>query len=333
MRAMTLRAPGLDNLELAELPEQTPGSGEICVRLRASSLNFHDYAVAAGLISVAPNRILMSDGAGEVVGIGEGVSEFALGDNVVSTFYPDWVDGAPDSRYTQRIPGDRIDGYARDYVCVPATWFTKAPDQYTHAESATLTCAGLTAWRGLVNEGNVKAGDTVLVQGTGGVSMFALQFAKNAGATVIVTSSSDAKLERAKALGADHAINYREEPNWGVKAKDMTGSGGVDHVIEIGGPGTLAQSIAACRLGGHIALIGVLTGVSGEVPTAEIFKAQLKVSGMSVGNRRQQQDMIRALNVSNIRPVIDKTFELEGMRDAFSYQESQQHFGKICLSI
>lgn len=333
MRAITLRAAGLDNLEVTNLPEQEPAPGEICVRLRASSLNFHDYAVAVGLIPVASNRILMSDGAGEVIGVGEGANEFKVGDCVVSTFYPDWTDGAPADRYTRRIPGDRIDGYARDCVCVPETWFTKAPEQYTHGEAATLTCAGLTAWRSLVVEGNVKAGDSVLVQGTGGVSLFALQFAKNTGATVIVTSSSDAKLERAKALGADHVINYREEPNWGAKAKEMTGSGGVDHVVEIGGPGTLTQSIAACKLGGHIALIGVLTGVSGEVPTAEIFKAQLKISGISVGNRRQQQDMIRALNGSVTRPVIDQTFELEAISDAFRYLESQQHFGKICLSI
>ena len=194
-----------------------------------------------------------------------------------------------------------------------------------------MSCAGLTAWRGLVVAGGVKPGDFVLVQGSGGVSVFALQFAKMAGATVIATSSSDEKLERLKALGADHLINYKAEPKWGKKAKEMTGGRGVDHVLEVGGPGTLTQSMWACRMGGHIALIGVLTGISGEVPTYLLFSSQLRVTGIMVGNRKDQLDMNRAIAASGIKPVIDSRFPLDGIADAFRHQESQKHFGKICL--
>jgi len=334
MRIFQLEAPGIDNLVRTEQKDGTcePGPGEICVRLRAASLNFHDYAVVAGFIPVAPNRIPLSDAAGEVIACGGDVTAFAPGDRVMTTFYPAWQDGRPAPHLTRLITGDRNDGYARDMVCAPESWFTKAPAGYSHEEAATLPCAALTAWRSLMEEGQLKSGDTVLVQGTGGVSLFAVQLAKNAGARVIATSSSDAKLARAQALGADHVINYRTDPQWGVTAKEITGGEGVDHVIEVGGPQTLDQSIAACRVGGHIALIGVLTGVSGEVPTAEIFKSQLKISGIGVGNRRQQQDMVRALEASDIRPVIDRAFDLDDIQDAFRHLESQTHFGKIVLT-
>ncbi|MGL4542480.1 MAG: zinc-dependent alcohol dehydrogenase family protein, partial [Polymorphobacter sp.] len=202
---------------------------------------------------------------------------------------------------------------------------------YSHAEAATLTCAGLTAWRALVVDGQIKPGATVLVQGPGGVSIFALQFAKALGATVIATSSSDEKLERLKAMGADHLINYKTTPEWGVAAKALTGGRGVDHVVEIGGAGTMNQSIIACRLGGHIALIGVLAGFAGPVNTAAIMGGQIRLIGLFVGNRDHQQDMIRSINVSGLKPVIDSRFPLEGLADAFRYQESGKHFGKICL--
>lgn len=334
MQTIQLAKPGgLDNLKVTETDKPEPGPGEILVELKASSLNFHDYVVAIGGIPTPDGRIPMSDGAGVVAGVGAGVREFAVGDNVVSTFFPNWLSGRPTPFGSSGVPGDGADGYAREFVAAPETSFTKAPGGYTHEEAATITCAGVTAWRGLIVEGQVKSGDIVLVQGTGGVSIFALQLAKMAGATVIATSSSGEKLEHLKDLGADHTINYRENPKWGQAAKEWTGGRGVDHVIEVGGPETMKQSIFASRMGGHIALIGVLTGVTGEVPTAALFSNQVTVSGIAVGSRTHQQDMVRALEASDMRPVIDKTFVLEDIADAFRHQESQAHFGKICLGI
>lgn len=333
MKAIRLRHPaGLDNLKHEEMEGPgDPGPGEIRVRLRASSLNYHDYIVAVGGIPTPDGRIPMSDGAGEVLAVGPGVTAFAPGDAVVSTFFPNWLDGEPIPGGFAGVPGDGADGYAREEVVAPATAFTHQPRGYSHAEAATLTCAGLTAWRALVVEGRMKAGDTVLVQGTGGVSIFALQFAKAAGATVIATSSSDAKLERLKALGADHLINYKQTPGWGAEARKLTGGRGVDHVVEVGGPGTLAQSIAAVRLGGHISLIGVLTGRAGEVPTGALMAKQARLEGLIVGNRRQQIDFVRAIEATGLRPVIDRSFGLAEIADAFRYEESGAHFGKICL--
>ena len=231
------------------------------------------------------------------------------------------------------IPGDSVDGYAREYVCMPAHAFTKAPAGYTHVEAATLTCAGVTAWRGLVVCGQVKPGDAVLILGTGGVSLFALQFAKAAGARVIATSSSEEKLEKLKRLGADTVINYKAVPDWGQKAKDLTDGRGVDHVIEVGGPGTLTQSITACRTGGYIALIGVLTGFAGEVAIPALFSNQIRISGISIGSRADQEDMIRAITANRLKPVIDRRFLLQEIVAAFKYYESQKHFGKVCLEL
>ncbi len=334
MKAIRLRHPaGLDNLKHEDMAAPgDPGPGEIRVRLRASSLNYHDYIVVVGGIPTPDGRIPMSDGAGEVLAVGPGVTDFAVGDAVVSTFFPNWLDGAPIPGGFAGVPGDGADGYAREEVIAPATSFTRQPAGYSHAEAATLTCAGLTAWRALVVEGQMKAGDTVLVQGTGGVSIFALQFAKAAGATVIATSSSGEKLERLKELGADHLINYKETPNWGEAAARLTG-GGVDHVVEIGGAGTFPESITAARIGGHISLIGVLAGYAGPIPTVQIMGKQQRVIGITVGTRRQQQDMIRAIEANRIRPVISDHFPLARLGDAFRHQESGKHFGKIVVDI
>ncbi len=310
-----------------------PGPGEITVAIKASSLNFHDYAVVKGMIPTPQGRIPMSDGAGQVVAIGDGVTEFSVGDAVVSTFFPEWLDGAPPATAFTRVPGDGIDGYAREAITAPATWFTRAPAGYTHAEAATLTCAGLTAWRALFVDYSLKPGDTVLVQGTGGVSIFALQFAKAAGATVIATSSSNEKLERVKAMGADHLINYREVEAWGPKALELTGGRGVDCVVEIGGAGTLDQSMLATRVGGHVALIGVLAGFAGPVQTALLFSRNLTVQGLTVGSRKMQLDMIAGIEANGIKPVISDTFALKNLADAFRHQESGSHFGKIAVEV
>jgi NADPH:quinone reductase-like Zn-dependent oxidoreductase len=328
---MVVRAPGgLDRLELADRPDPgQPGPGEIRVALRASSLNFHDYGVAAGKVPAEDGRVLMADGAGVVEAAGPGVTEFIPGDSVVSCFFPDWQDGPPTIGNFSRTPGDGIDGFAQEHVVLPATAFTRAPAGFSHVEAATITTAGLTAWRALVVDGGLKPGDTILALGTGGVSIFALQIAKMAGARVIITSSSDEKLERARALGADETINYRRQEDWGARVRDLTGGRGVDHVVEVGGPGTLAQSIKAVRVGGHISLIGVLTGRAGEVPTAVLMAKQVRLQGLIVGNRRQQQDFVRALDGGALRPVIDRSFRLDELADAFRHEESGGHFGKI----
>ena len=335
MKAVRLAAPGgLDKLRLVDLPDPgSPGPGEIRVRVRASSLNYHDLGVVLGRANAADGRIPMSDGAGEVEAVGEGVGEFVPGDLVVSGFFPYWLDGEPTVGDFALTPGDGIDGYAREIVVAPASHFTHAPRGYSAAEAATLTTAGLTAWRALAVNGALKAGDVVLALGTGGVSIFALQLARASGATVIVTSSSDEKLARARALGADHTINYKQTPGWGRAVIDLTGGRGVDHVIEVGGPGTLPQSIEACRIGGHISLIGVLTGRGGEVPTGMLMRRQQKLHGLIVGNRRQQQDFVRALEATGVRPVIDRSFALAEIAEAFAYEQSAGHFGKIGLAI
>jgi NADPH:quinone reductase-like Zn-dependent oxidoreductase len=332
MRAIRLKAPaGLDNLVVGEAESRPLGGDDIRVALHASSLNYHDYIVVLGGIPTPDGRIPMSDGAGEVIETGANVTEFAVGDRVISTFFPLWLAGPPTLAAMVEVPGDRCDGYARDQVVGRATDFTHAPKGWSHAQAATLPCAALTAWRALFVEAQLLPGETVLVQGTGGVSIFALQFAKAAGATVIATSSSDAKLERLRGLGADHLINYRDDAAWGDTARRLTGGRGVDHVVEIGGAGTLAQSIAATRLCGNIALIGVLAGFAGNVPTAAIMGGNVRINGLTVGSRAQQQDMVRALEANGIVPVIDSSFALPAIADAFRHQASAQHFGKICL--
>ena len=333
MKAMILDAPGgLDRLRLVDRPDPgAPGPGMIRVRLHATSLNYHDYGIVSGNMPTEDGRIPMADGAGLVEAIGDGVTELAVGDAVVSCFFPGWLEGPPRVGDFATVPGDGIDGYALETGVAPATAFTRAPQGYDHAEAATITTAGLTAWRSLVVDGGLKAGDRILVLGTGGVSIWALQIAKHMGASVAVTSSSGEKLERARALGADFTVNYREQEQWGRQVHDWA-DGGVDHVIEVGGPATLAQSIDAVRIGGHIGLIGVLTGVSGQVPTAALMAKQARLQGLIVGSRRMQQEFVRALDTSDIRPVIDRRFPLEGLVDAFRHQESGSHFGKIAVT-
>lgn len=333
MKTIQLRAPGgLDRLELVDLADPgAPGPGQIRVRIHASSLNYHDLGVVSGNMPTQDGRIPMADGAGVIEAVGEGVTDFAVGDHAVSTFFPTWLAGGPVNGNFATVPGDGVDGYAREYVVAEETAFTRAPRGWSHAEAATITTAGLTVWRALVVNGGLKAGDTVLVQGTGGVSVFALQFAKALGATVIATSSSDEKLDRARLLGADHLINYRQQPEWATQALEITGGQGVDHVVEVGGPGTLAQSIQAARVGGHIALIGVLTGVAGPVPTAGLTIRQQRLEGLIVGSRQHQKDFVRALDALAIRPVIDRSFALEDIAEAFRFQQSGGHFGKVCL--
>jgi len=334
MRVASVKKPGgLTNLVIENRADPKPKAGEVLVRVRASSLNYHDFIVVLGGIPTPDGRIPMSDGAGEVIAVGEGVTKWKVGDKVISLFFPNWQSGQVEAAGFQSVPGDGADGFGCELYAGPETAFTRMPNGWTFDKAATLPCAALTAWRGMYVETRTKPGDWVLVQGTGGVSIFALQFAKATGARVIATSSSEAKLEKLRALGADHVINYKETADWGKKAFELTGGRGVDEVVEIGGPGTMAQSINACRPGGHISLIGVLTGISGDVPTAALFSRNITLSGITVGSRRQQEDMVEAIDATGLRPVIDSRFPLDQIAAAFAHQASQQHFGKIVLTI
>ena len=332
MRAMVLEGgAGLDHLSLQQRPEPEVGPGRVLVRLQAASINYRDLATVT---MMAPPRPLipLSDGAGVVEAVGEGVTRVKVGDLVMPSFFPHWTAGRPTP---ERLPalGGALDGVACEAIALTAEGVTKAPVGWDTAEAATLPCAAVTAWRGLMVEGKLTAGETVLVQGTGGVSIFALQFAKMAGARVIVTSSSDEKLERARTLGADETINYRETPEWAAAARKLTGGRGVDHVVEVGGAGTFQQSIAACALGGAIAVIGVLSGFVKDLNVAAIFGGNLHINGITVGSRENVEQMVRAIEVARLRPIIDQRFPLDDLPEALRLMQSGGHFGKVVIDI
>ena len=328
-----LKAFGLENLECVELAEPIPGPGQAVVRVRACSLNYRDLVVSKGSYgrAVKPPLTPLSDGAGEVVAVGEGVTRVKAGDRVAAIFMQGWLDGPPDDAKAASALGGAIDGMLAEHVCLDAAGLVRFPEHLSFAEAASLPCAAVTAWHSLFVSGNLQPGQSVLVQGTGGVSIFALQFAKQAGARVIATTSGkDGKEERLRALGADAVVNYRTTPEWDRAARDFTGGVGVDHVIEVGGAGTLPLSMKAVRRGGHIALIGVLSG-AGEVDPRFIFLKQLKIQGIYVGSRQMFEDMNQAIGVSGMRPVVDRVFGFDEIREAMAYLESGAHFGKVCV--
>ena len=338
MRAMQIQdAYGIDNLKLVERDVPKPGHGQIVIRLKASSLNYRDLATVkhgGGMGFTLPLPLIPnSDGAGEVVELGEGVTRVKKGDRVCPAFFQGWIGGGPAREKMSAPLGGPLDGCAQEYICVNAEYVSKIPDYMSYEEAATLPCAGLTAWRALIVENNLRAGETVLLQGTGGVSIFALQFAKAMGARVIITSSSDEKLERARKLGADETINYRSTPDWAKEARKLTGGAGVDHVVEVGGADTFMQSLSAMKIGGRIGVVGVLTGISKDVSIVAIFGQNLKINGVTVGSREHFDDMCRALVQNKIHPVVDKRFELADASDAFRMMESASHFGKIVLEM
>ena len=335
MKAMRIRQPAsFDSIQPATAEAPAPRAGEVRVRVRAAALNFRDVLVATGFFRSPDGLIPLSDAAGDVVDVGEGVTEFKPGDHVVSTFHPAWSDGHIERSQLIGGPGGPADGFACEFATRPLAHFTHAPRSLTHAESATLPCAAVTAWRAVVTDGQVKPGDRVLVQGSGGVALFALQFAKAAGATVIATSSGSDKLQRLRALGAEHVINYREQEKWGNAVLDITGGIGVDHVIEVGGPNTLAQSLVAARTGAHIAIIGAVAGFNVDtMPFAVVQAKRIRLQGVTVGSRRDQLDMIRAIEAHRITPVIDRTFPLDRLADAFRYQKEGRQFGKVCIDV
>ncbi|MEO8319384.1 MAG: NAD(P)-dependent alcohol dehydrogenase [Bradyrhizobium sp.] len=321
----------IDGMDLVERPAPAPGPGEVAVRIRAATLNYRDLLTVQGRGGTYKLRLVpFSDGAGEVIATGEGVTRVSVGDRVCPMFFQSWFDGGPSAANRRLALGGTRPGVLQEVMVLDAEGVTRIPGHLSLVEAAALPCAGLTAWRALFDEGHLRPGQTVLVQGTGGVSIFALQFAKLAGATVIVTSSSDDKLERAKTLGADHTINYRAVPEWGKAAADWAG-GGVDHVVEVGGKDTFRQSIEAAKVGGNILVIGVLSGFAQEIAIPSIFSKNLHVIGLSVGSRRMFEDMASAIGRSELRPVIDKTFNFTEVPEALRLMERGGHFGKIAI--
>jgi NADPH:quinone reductase-like Zn-dependent oxidoreductase len=318
-------------MELVEQPEPEPGPGQIAVRIRAASLNYRDLLTVQGNGgSYKLPLVPFSDGAGEVAAVGAGVTGISVGERVCPMFFPSWLDGRPSTGNRRLALGGTRPGVLQELMLLDAEGVSRIPDHLSFVEAATLPCAALTAWRALFDEALIRPGESVLVQGTGGVSIFALQFAKLAGATVIVTSSSDEKLERARALGADHTINYRAIPEWGKAAAAWAG-GGIDHVVEVGGKDTFQQSIEAAKVGGTILVIGVLSGFSQEIGIPSIFGKNLHIVGLSVGSRRMFGNMVSAIERNRMRPVVDRTFDFHAVPEALKLMQEGGHFGKIAI--
>ena len=341
MPAMTTRAYeiqgsfGLDRLVLCERALASPGPGEVLLRMRALSLNFRDLMMIEGHYN--PRQPLplvpLSDGVGEVVAVGEGVTELTVGERVMPIFAEGWLEGVPDRRKLATTLGGPLPGVLCEHRITPAAAVVRAPAHLSDAEPATLPCAAVTAWSALVGHGMIRPGARVLLQGTGGVSIFALQFAVLAGAEVLITSSSDAKLERARALGAAHTINYQKDPNWGKTAREWAGGEGVDHVIDVGGAGTLENSLRAVRPGASISVIGVLSGVKEPLLITPILMQQIRLQGIIVGPRSTFLKMCRAIASRGMHPVVDSTFPFDQVRPALEHMRAGRHFGKIVIEL
>jgi NADPH:quinone reductase-like Zn-dependent oxidoreductase len=336
VRAVEIRgAFGLDHLALVERPDPRPGPGQVLVRLRAASLNYRDLLTVEGKYNPKQRLPLIpcSDGAGEVVEIGEGVTRVRPGERVCAAFAQKWIAGTPTRDKLRSTLGGPLDGTLAELAVFDEEGVVHVPDHLSDEEAATLPCAAVTAWSALVTEGGVAAGDTVLVLGTGGVSLFALQLATLLGARVIATSSRDDKLDRARALGASEGVNYRETPEWGARVKELTGGAGADHVVEVGGAGTLQQSLRAVRFGGTISLIGNLAGTKTELFLTQVFMQHVRLNGILVGHRESFEAMNRAVAFHKLRPVIDRVFPLEEVRAAFDHMAAGDHFGKIVVRL
>lgn len=334
MKAFEIREFGIDNLSQVDRPTPEPNAGEVLVKFHAASLNYRDVMVVSGAYNPRMKlpAIPLSDGAGEIVAVGAHVTKWKVGMRVMPIFAQRWFDGdaSEENRRTSLGAGAQWDGVLREYGAFAEESVVAIPEHLSYEEAATLPCAALTAWNALLVSGRVKAGDTVLTLGTGGVSIFALQFAKMTGARVIATSSSDEKIEKLRRLGADETINYRTREDWDAAVLELTAQRGGDHVVEVGGGGTLAKSLTAVRIGGHVAMIGALTGAAGFSPISVFMKA-VRLQGIFVGSRAMFEDMNNAISVNNLKPVIDKVFAFDEIGAALKYMESGSHFGKIVV--
>jgi NADPH:quinone reductase-like Zn-dependent oxidoreductase len=327
---------GLSGLMLVEKPVPKPGIGEVLVRVRAVTLNYRDLLILKGGYGSHQKLPLipLSDGAGVVEAIGPNVRRFKPGDRVIGSFFENWISGGPTKEKLEASLGGSVDGVLAEYRIFRQDGLVLTPPHLSDEEAASLPCAGLTAWNAVVSLGGVKPGDVVLTQGTGGVSLFALQFAKMSGARVISTSSSDNKIARLKQLGADQTVNYTSVSAWGKLAREYTNSRGVDLVVEVGGSGTLNESIRATRIGGSIALIGVLAGpAQGDSRLPLIVMQQQRIQGVTVGSVETLQAMVDAIAVNKMHPVLDQLFSFENARDAFAYMAAGKHFGKIAITV
>lgn len=336
MRAWQIKGEyGIDKLQMVELPPPQAGAGQVVVAMRAASLNFRDLVTVRGVPGATAPKSLVpcSDGAGVVEAAGSGVKGLAVGDRVAPLFFQSWTDGPVTAQARSLALGGSLDGVLQERIALRAEGVIRLPDTLGFDEAATLPCAGLTAWRAVAVEAPVGPGDTVLVQGTGGVSIFALQFAKARGAKVIVTSSSDAKLERARTLGADHGINYTNDPNWSAQVRKLTDDRGVDVVVEVGGENTLNQAMQCTRVGGSIVVIGVLSGFSSAISLPMLFSNNLRLIGISVGSRAQFADMLSHIERWKLKPVIDRTFAFDQVPQALTTMQSGKFFGKLCIRI
>jgi NADPH:quinone reductase-like Zn-dependent oxidoreductase len=334
MKALEIRDRwGLERLTLVERPEPEPGEGQVLLGMRAASLNYRDLLTVQGHYNPKQPLPLVpcSDGVGEVIAIGDGVSRVRVGDRVCPIFAQCWIAGEPTRDRLRSTLGGPLDGTLVERMVVDASGVVVVPSHLTDEEGAALPCAAVTAWSAVVTQARIAAGETVLVQGTGGVSIFALQFARVLGARVIVTSSSDEKLARARELGAWETINYKTTPKWGKRALELTDNKGVELVVEVGGSGTLAQSAVAVRFGGQISMIGVLAGGAGELNITPFLMKNVRVQGILVGHRDGFEAMNRAIATHELRPVVDRVFPWDQAREALERMAAGRHFGKICL--
>ncbi len=325
----------MSSLKLIDCDEPAPGAGQVLIRMHATSLNYRDHAVVTGQYFggiLQRDTVPLSDGAGEVVAAGEGVSRIKVGDRVAGNFFQGWVDGVPD-RTALNALGSPVDGMLTEYAVLDEAGVVTIPEHLSYEEAACLPCAAVTAWNALMVSGRVCPGDTVLMLGTGGVSIFALQFAKMSGARAIITSSDDKKLEKAKGLGADMTINYTTTPEWHEEVLQLTDGRGVDHVVEVGGAGTLSRSIQAVGYRGHISLIGVLSGREGDTNPHGLMLKNACMTGIFVGSRIMFEQMNEAISVNGMQPVVDKVFAFDEAADAFAYQLAGKHFGKVVIGV